>query len=136
MALTLTSKIAASKTSTTITNATSTFALGDMAGDEMHQSIYLSVGAVDVTLTAATPETTDIGLGSIDIAKNHWLLLRNVEASAGTWAVSMDGGTTDHFHIPVGGVWGPCLIEGGVYVTICPSAAGDRLEIVACEGEA
>ena len=131
MALTLTSKIAASKTSTTITNATSTFAMGDMTGDEMHQSIYLSVGVLYVTLTAAA--AADIGLGSIDVSADYYLLLRNVEASAGTWAVSLDAGVTDHFHIPVGCVFGPVRIEGAVYVSIKPSASGDRLEIVACE---
>jgi len=133
MALTLTSKISATKTGVTVTNATSTFAMGDMTGDEMHQSIYLSTGTAYVNITEATPDADTIGLGSISVAADYYLLLRNVEATAGTWAVSLDGGSTDHFHIPVGGVFGPVLIEGGQYVAIKPSASGDRLEIVACE---
>ena len=133
MALTLSAKLTASKGGTTVTNITSSFALGEMTGDEVHQTIYLSTGTDAVHLTEATPDVDTIGLGSIAVASDHWLLLRNVEASAGTWAVSFDGGTNDHINIGVGQVAGPFRVDGGKYVALKPSASGIRLEIVACE---
>jgi hypothetical protein len=131
MALTLTAKLAASKSGTTVQNATSSFALGDMTGDEMHQSIYVSTGTSFVTLTAASSPT--IGVGSIDVSADHWVLLRNVEDTTGTWVVSFDAGTTDHINIGVGEVAGPFKMDGGKYLSVKPSASGIRLEIVACE---
>ena len=131
MALTLTAKLAASKSGTTVQNATSSFALGDMTGDEMHQSIYVSTGTSFVTLTAASSPT--IGIGSIDVSADHWVLLRNVEDTTGTWVVSFDAGTTEHINIGVGEVAGPFKMDGGKYLSVKPSASGIRLEIVACE---
>lgn len=131
MALTLTAKLAASKSGTTVQNATSSFALGDMTGDEMHQSIYVSTGTSFVTLTAASSPT--IGVGSIDVSADHWVLLRNVEDTTGTWVVSFDAGTTEHINIGVGEVAGPFKMDGGKYLSVKPSASGIRLEIVACE---
>jgi hypothetical protein len=131
MALTLTAKLAASKSGTTVQNATSSFALGDMTGDEMHQSIYVSTGTSFVTLTAASSPT--IGVGSIDVSADHWVLLRNVEDTTGTWVVSFDAGTTDHINIGVGEVAGPFKMDGGKYLSVKPSVSGIRLEIVACE---
>ena len=130
MALTLSAKITATKGGTTVTNVTSSFALGEMTGDEVHQTIYLSTGTDAVHLTKAS--APDIGLGSIAVANDYWLLLRNVEASAGTWAVSFDA-TNDHINIGVGEVAGPFKVDGGKYVAVTPSASGKRLEIVACE---
>ena len=131
MALTLSAKITATKGGTTVTNVTSSFALGEMTGDEVHQTIYLSTGTDYVTITKAS--APDIGLGSIDVSADYWLLLRNVEATAGTWAVSFDAGSNDHINIGVGQVAGPIKVDGGKYVAVKPSASGDRLEIIACE---
>jgi len=131
MALTLTAKLAASKSGTTVQNATSSFALGDMTGDEMHQSIYVSTGTSFVTLTAVGSPT--IGIGSIDVSSDHWVLLRNVEDTTGTWVVSFDAGTTEHINIGVGEVAGPFKMDGGKYLSVKPSVSGIRLEIVACE---
>lgn len=131
MALTLTSKLAASKSGTTVQNATSTFSLGDMTGDEMHQSIYVSTGTSFVTLTAASSPT--IGIGSIAVASDYWVLLRNVEDTTGTWVVSFDAGTTEHINIGVGEVAGPFKMDGGKYISVKPSVSGIRLEVVACE---
>jgi len=131
MALTLTAKLAASKSGTTVQNATSSFALGDMTGDEMHQSIYVSTGTSFVTLTAASSPT--IGIGSIAVASDYWVLLRNVEDTTGTWVVSFDAGTTEHINIGVGEVAGPFKMDGGKYLSVKPSVSGIRLEIVACE---
>jgi len=132
MALTLQSKLTASKSGTTVTNVTSSFALGEMTGDEVHQTIYLSTGTDYVALTEATPDADTIGLGSIAVASDYWLLLRNLEATAGTWAVSFDG-TNDHINIGLNEVAGPFKVDGGKYISIKPSASGKRLEIVACE---
>jgi hypothetical protein len=101
-----------------------------MGGDEVHQTIYLSTGTDYVTLTAVSP---DIGLGSIAVASDYWVLLRNVEATEGTWAVSFDAGSNDHINIGVGEVAGPFKVDGGKYVAVTPSASGKRLEIIACE---
>jgi len=134
MALTLTAKLAASKSGTTVQNATSSFALGDMTGDEMHQTIYtagVGVGGTFVTLTAASSPT--IGIGSIAVASDYWVLLRNVEDTSGTWVVSFDAGTTEHINIGVGEVAGPFKMDGGKYLSVKPSADGISLEIVACE---
>ena len=130
MALTLSAKLTATKGGTTVTNVTSSFALGEMTGDEVHQTIYLSTGTDMVHITKAS--APDIGLGSIAVANDYWLLLRNVEATAGTWAVSFDA-TNDHINIGVGEVAGPFKVDGGKYVAVTPSASGKRLEIVACE---
>lgn len=123
MALTLTAKLAASKSGTTVQNATSTFALGDMTGDEMHQTVYVSVGTSAVALP----------VGSIDTASDYWVLLRNVEDTTGTFTISFDAGTTEVMELAPGEVAGPFKVIGGEAVHVTPSASGIRIEVVACE---
>lgn len=129
MALTITGKLNASKSGTTVTNATNTYSHGDMTGDEMHQTVYVSTGATYVTLTAAATPT--IGIGSIDVSAIHFILLRNMDDTE-TWKVSFDAGTTDHLHLHPGGI---CVIpmNAAKYVSVKASASGVRLEIVAAE---
>lgn len=133
MALTITGKLAATVGGVTVQNATSVYSHGEMAGTEVHQTVYRSVGTSYVTLTAASSPT--IGVGSVAVGTDHFIVLRNVGDDAGTggtWLVSFDAGTTDHLDIPLGGIV-VLPMNGGKYISVKASAADVRLEIVAAE---
>jgi hypothetical protein len=120
--ITLTAKLSASKNGTSVSNLTSTKSV-DMTGAEM---------ILNVQTLNATPSTyDDLVLGSIAAAGDRWILLRNPNTTAiVTVAV---GGTTDHFILSPGQLFGPVKLKASVTIKAKADVASASLEVCACE---
>lgn len=102
--ITLTARLAASKSSTSVSNATSSFSV-DMNGAQMYH-------ANPTVTTAAALSVAPVSQGSTNMADRYWLFIRNQE-TADELHISFDGGTTYSCVVLPGESFGPVLVRHG-----------------------
>lgn len=102
--ITLSARLSASKSSTSVANSTTSFNV-DMDGDQMYHA-NPSIGA------AAALSVTPVSQAGTDMSNRYWLFIRNQD-STNEVHVSFDGGTIYSLVIPAGKAMGPILIRHG-----------------------
>jgi len=102
--ITLTARLAASKSSTSVANATTSFSV-DMNGAQMYH-------ANPTITTAAALSVAPVSQAGTDMSHRYWLFIRNQE-SAHELHISFDGGSTYSCVVLAGESFGPVLVRHG-----------------------
>ena len=118
--ITLTARLAASKSSTSVSNATTSFSI-DMAGDQMFHS------NPPITITAGL-----VSLGTVDTAARYHLFMRNQDATNEV-LVSFNGGSTWPLVSLPGKSMGPVTVTASQTLWLDAQVATCIIEIVAVE---
>jgi hypothetical protein len=118
--ITVTSKLAASKSSTSVANLTSSYTI-DMAGAQMHHSNPV------VSNTAAALSCTPV-----DQTARYHLWIRNTDGTNEV-LVSFNGGSTYPLVILPGKTMGPITVAASMTLWLDPQGADCTCEVIAVE---
>ena len=102
--ISITARLSASKSSTSVANATTAFTI-DMAATNMYHA-NPTIGA------AAALSLSPVSQGATNILDRYWLFLRNNASASEVW-VSFDGGTIYSCAVLPGESFGPVLVRHG-----------------------